>query len=147
MNSPLLHRFRGPSTDGYVRLPLHALAELQLVHVSSGIDSGLLVELRASEVDARLAGYTEWERPSSAGAAHLTIGWDWYIDGVTGAFVIAWGDVRSNVMGIDSDGVDIGMDPTSAALSRRLARLNWPAAVAAAMLRRGDFSYAGPTLQ
>ncbi|ABC36022.1 DUF4902 domain-containing protein [Burkholderia thailandensis] len=147
MNSPLLHRFRGPSTDGYVRLPVHAFAELQLVHVSSGIDSGLLGELRASDIDARVAGYTEWERPSSTGAAHLTVGWDWYIDGATGAFVIAWGDVRSNLMGIDGNGLDIGMDPTSAALSRRLAQLNWPSAVATAMLRRGDFSHAGPTLQ
>ncbi|AOJ71726.1 MULTISPECIES: DUF4902 domain-containing protein [Burkholderia] len=147
MNSPLLHRFCGPSTDGYVRLPVHALAELQLVHVSSGIDSGLLVELRASEIDARLAGYTEWERPSSTCAAHVTVGWDWYVDGSTGAFVIAWGDVRSNVMGVDGNGLDIGMDPTSAALSRRLAQLNWPSAVAAAMFRRGDFSHAGPTLQ
>ncbi|PNW95168.1 DUF4902 domain-containing protein [Burkholderia pseudomallei] len=147
MNSPWLHRFRGPSTDGYVRLPMHAFAELRLVHVSSGIDSGLLVELRASDIDARIAGYTEWERPSSAGAAHLTVGWDWYIDGATGAFVIAWGDVRSNVMGVDGNGLDIGMDPTSAALSRRLAQLNWPSAVTAARLRRGDFAHAGPTLQ
>ncbi|AOK31712.1 MULTISPECIES: DUF4902 domain-containing protein [Burkholderia] len=151
MNSPLLHRFRGPSTDGYVRLPIQALAGLELVHVSSGLDSELLAELRTSAIDARVAGYTEWERPPSAGAPHLTFGWDWYIDGATHAFVIAWGDVRSNVMGIDQNGLDIGMAFTAAELSRRLAQLNWQTVVASAIHdyghREGFWPHAGQTLQ
>jgi hypothetical protein len=147
MNSPLLHHFCSPSADGYVRMPLHTLAELPLVHVSSGLDPALLVELRTSSVDARLAGYTEWERALRAGAAHITVGWDWYIDSTTGALLIAWGDVRSNVMGVDRFGADIGMEPTAAALSRRLAQLNWPSAVAAAALGQFDTYHTGSTLQ
>ncbi|WP_323121209.1 DUF4902 domain-containing protein [Burkholderia alba] len=147
MNSPLLHRFCGPSADGYVRMPEHALAELALVHVSSGLDASLLVELRTCAVDARLAGYTEWERALRAGAAHITVGWDWYLDKATGAIVIAWGDVRSNVMGVDRYGADIGMEPTATALLRRLAQLNWPTAVAAAALGQSMLYQAGPTLQ
>jgi hypothetical protein len=147
MNSPLLHPLCGPSADGYVRVPLHALAELPLVHVSSGLDPSLLIELRTSSIDARIAGYTEWERALRAGAAHITIGWDWYIDSTTGAFIIAWGDVRSNVMGVDRAGADIGMQTTAAVLSRRLARLNWPTAVASAALDRYDPYRAGTTLQ
>ena len=55
---------------------------------------------------------------AASGCPHTTVGWDWYIDSTTGALVIAWGDVRSNVMGVDRFGADIGMEPTAAALGQ-----------------------------
>ncbi len=147
MTSPLLHPVPGPSPDGYVRLSESALAVLALDHVASGLDASLRAEVRDSAIDARLAGYTEWHRPASAGVAYVTVGWDWYLERATGTFVIAGGDVRSNVMAVDATGADIGMLRTAAALAARLARIDWPAAVAAALLGHNDAYHAGPTLQ
>lgn len=147
MTSPLLHSVPGPSPDGYVRLSEGALAVLALDHVASGLDASLLEELRDSAIDARLAGYTEWHRPASAGVPYVTIGWDWYLERATGTFVIAGGDVRSNLMVTDATGADIGMFRTAAALAARLACIDWAAAVASALLGHNDAYHAGPTLQ
>ncbi|QCP53751.1 DUF4902 domain-containing protein [Trinickia violacea] len=127
----LLH---SPSPDGYVRVPECVLADLQLVHVDSGIDESLLSDLRASDVDAVRAGYTEWQRMRRPGAAHISVGWDWYLDRTTGALLVAWDDVRSNIMCIDRRGLDLGMARTAKALICRLAQLNWPNEVANAVL-------------
>jgi hypothetical protein len=126
--------FGNPSRDGYVRLPEQALAHVQLVHVQSGLDDELLEELRAEDVDAVRAGYTEWQRARLAGSAYLSVGWDWYLDRASGALLIAWGDVRSNLMCVDERGADLGMAETAQRLIRRLALLNWPSAVARAAL-------------
>ncbi|HEV3105764.1 MAG TPA: DUF4902 domain-containing protein [Trinickia sp.] len=123
---------QNPAADGYVRLPERALGELQLEHVDSGLDEALLAELRADSVDAVSAGYTEWQRTRHPGAAYLSVGWDWYLDRASGALLVAWGDVRSNIMCIDPGGADIGMKATARALMRRLAQINWPNAVARA---------------
>ena len=147
MTSPLLYPFHGPSPDGYVRLSESALAALVLDHVASGLDASLLAELRDSAIDARLAGYTEWHRPASAGVAYLTVGWDWYLERATGTFVIAGGDVRSNIMAVNATGADLGMFRTAAVLAARLAHVDWPAAVASSLLGRNDAYHAGPTLQ
>ncbi len=138
----------GQSADGYVRLQEHALTELQLVHVDSALDDGLLEELRAEGIDASSAGYTEWQRMRGPGAAHVTLGWDWYTDRTSGALVVAWGDIRSNVMCVDPRGLDLGMARTTQALLRRVAGLNWPNAVAqAALAPWGRLAVHGPTLQ
>jgi Domain of unknown function (DUF4902) len=137
-----------PSADGYVRFPERALGDLQLVHVDSGIDEALLADLRADDIDAVRAGYTEWQRMRRPGVAHVTVGWDWYLDGASGALLIAWGDVRSNIMCVDRSGFDIGMERTAQALVRRLAELNWPNAVLrTGLVRIGDSSGPGSTLQ
>ncbi|MDR8727059.1 DUF4902 domain-containing protein [Burkholderia pseudomultivorans] len=147
MTSPLLHPAAGPSPDGYVRLPASALAGLALDHVASGLDASLLAELRDNAIDARVAGYTEWQRPASPGVAYVTVGWDWYLERATGAFMLAGHDVRSNLMAIDATGADIGMSGTAAALAARLAHLDWAAAVASAILGHDAAHHAGPTLQ
>lgn len=143
--SALLHN---PYADGYVRLPEQALAELQLVHVDSGLDEALLAELRADAIDAVSAGYTEWQRMRGPGGAHITVGWDWYLDGASGALLIARDDVRSNIMCVDAHGADLGMAGTAQALIRRLARLNWPHTVTrASFVRLCRPEAGGPTLQ
>ncbi|MDN7863484.1 DUF4902 domain-containing protein [Burkholderia multivorans] len=147
MTSSLLHAVRGPSPDGYVRLSESALAALALDHVASGLDPALLAELRDSAIDARLAGYTEWQRPTGPGVAYVTVGWDWYLERASGTFVIVDGDVRSNAMGVDASGADIGMRGTAAALAARLASVDWAAVVAAAILGRDPVHHAGPALQ
>ncbi|MGN6082782.1 DUF4902 domain-containing protein [Trinickia sp.] len=146
---------RHPSTtlprqhvDGYVRLQACTIAALQFVHVDSALDHGLLAELRAEGVDASSAGYTEWQRVRSGGIPHITLGWDWYVDRASGALLVAWGDIRSNVMCTDPRGLDLGMAYTAQALLRRVAGLNWPNAVAhAALAPWGKPTVRGPTLQ
>jgi hypothetical protein len=135
--SPLL--FHSSSPDGYVRVPESMLAQLTLVHVSSAIDEGLLADLRADAIDALDAGYTEWQGAIHPFTSQVTVGWDWYIEGASGAFLIAWDDVRSNLMGVDGSGTDLGMVRTTTALVRRLTRLNWthPVAAAVALALRG----------
>ncbi|MGK8207418.1 DUF4902 domain-containing protein [Burkholderia cenocepacia] len=146
MTSPLLHPASGPSPDGYVRLPASALAELALDHVASGLDASLLAELRDNAIDARLAGYTEWQRPGP-GTAYVTVGWDWYLERASGAFMLAGHDVRSNLMAIDASGTDLGMSGTAAVLAARLARLDWAASVASAILGHNAAYHAGRMLQ
>ena len=146
---------RHPSTllpiyhaDGYVRLQERALADLQLVHIDSAPDGDLLEELRAEGIDASSAGYTEWQHARNLNIAHVTLGWDWYVDRVSGALLVAWGDIRSNVMCVDPRGVDLGMAYTASALLRRVAGLNWANAVAQAVFEPwGKSPVRGPTLQ
>jgi hypothetical protein len=134
--------------DGYVRLQEQALAQFTLVHLDSALDENLLLELRAEGVDASYAGYTEWQCPRTSGTEHVTLGWDWYVDRILGVLLVAWGDIRSNVMCVDPRGADLGMPYTTGALLRRVASLNWPNAVAqAALAPRGQPTVRGPTLQ
>ena len=125
-----------PCPDGYVRLTEHALAELQLEHLDSGPDDALLAGLRAAAIDAVSAGYTEWQRAHHPGAPYLSVSWDWYLERTSGALLVAWGDVRSNIMCVDACGADIGMKATARVLMRRLAGLNWPNIVARTALER-----------
>ncbi|WP_144152497.1 DUF4902 domain-containing protein [Paraburkholderia sp. BCC1885] len=128
-HSPLFSHCSLP--DGYVRVPEFMLTRLTLAHVSSGIDEGLLADLRADAIDALDAGYTEWQGVIPPLTPQVSVGWDWYIDATSGAFLIAWGDVRSNLMGVDRSGTDLGMDCSARALVHRLMHLNWSHPVAA----------------
>ncbi|WP_089165006.1 DUF4902 domain-containing protein [Caballeronia sordidicola] len=118
--------------DGYVRVAEQTLSSLQLAHVMSGFDDGLLAELRTAKYDAVGAGYTEWQTTVS-GARQISVGWDWYVDRTSGIRIVVKSDVRSNVMGTDCFGFDIGMKNTASSLRLGLARLDWTHAVAAAM--------------
>jgi hypothetical protein len=130
--------------DGYVRLSEHGLAQVQLVHASSGVDDALLAELRVSAIDAFSAGYTEWQSTRFPGSAGVSIGWDWYLDRWSGALLIVGSYVRSNIMVVDIFGADIGMAGTEQAILRRLARLNWSSTVASVTPLYASFRN-GPT--
>ncbi|MBN3727494.1 DUF4902 domain-containing protein [Burkholderia sp. Ac-20379] len=133
MTPPLLHPYCAPSADGYVRLPLHAFASLAFEHVASGLDPTLSAELRAEGLPAEFAGFTEWRRAASPGFALLTIGWDWYREPAAGRCLIAWDDVRSNLMGVDRFGADIGMHATASALVTCLSTFDWATTVTGAL--------------
>jgi hypothetical protein len=134
--------------DGYVRLQEPVLAQFPLLHIDSALDDSLLAELRAEGVDARCAGYTEWQCPRTLGTAQVTLGWDWYVDRISGALRVAWDDIRSNVMCVDPHGDDLGTAYTTRALLQRVAGLNWPNAVAqTALAPWGAPTMRGPTLQ
>lgn len=137
MKLPPLH-FHFASPDGYIRVPEAMLNRLTLAHVSSGIDAQLLADLRADAIEAFNAGYTEWQGAIHPLTSHFSVGWDWYIERTSGAFLIAWDDVRSNLMGVDRSGTDLGMACTAQALIRRLIHLNWSHAVAATVALRAS---------
>jgi len=118
--------------DGYVRVAGQTLTSLKLAHVMSGFDDGLLAELRIAKCDAVGAGYTEWQTTVS-GARQISVGWDWYVDRTLGILIVVKSDVRSNVMGTDCFGSDIGMKNTASLLRLGLGGLNWANVVAAAM--------------
>ncbi|WP_165093766.1 MULTISPECIES: DUF4902 domain-containing protein [unclassified Caballeronia] len=118
--------------DGYVRIAEQTLSVLKLAHVMSGFDDELLAELRAAKCDAVGAGYTEWQTTFQE-ASQISVGWDWYVDRTLGILMVVNGDVRSNVMGTDCFGSDIGMTNTAASLRLGLGRLNWTNVVAVAM--------------
>jgi hypothetical protein len=118
--------------DGYVRVAEQTLSGLKLTHVMSGFDDGLLAELRTAKYDAVGAGYTEWQTTTRE-ATQISVGWDWYVDRTLGVLIVVENDVRSNVMGTDSFGLDIGMKNTASSLRLGLGRLNWTHVVAAAM--------------
>ncbi|MEO7065483.1 MAG: DUF4902 domain-containing protein [Rhodanobacter sp.] len=125
------------STDGYVRIPESTLSLLTLRHLSSGLDDELLTDLQFAAVDALMAGYTEWQCcdwpcGSVNGISQVSVGWDWYLEGASRALLLAVGDVRSNVMAVDDQGLDVGMIRTARMLCCQLVRLEWPRIVAAA---------------
>jgi Domain of unknown function (DUF4902) len=83
--------FENPSREGYVRFSQQALSHLRLVHVESRLDDDSLHKLRAENVDALKAGYTEWQRIHEPGAAYVSVGWDWYLERESGVLLIACG--------------------------------------------------------
>jgi Domain of unknown function (DUF4902) len=126
--------FDNPSREGYVRISEQALSHLQLVHLESRLDDDLLHELRAENVMRSRPVIPSGSVCTGLAQHTCQVSWDWYLERASGALLIAWGDVRSNVMCVDVQGADIGMAGTARLLARRLARLNRPRAVALAAL-------------
>lgn len=142
--------------DGYVRLPTARLYRVPLVHLYSewepgeapagrddgwddGCDSGwdggdepaVRGPLhRCGEALAELNGHTEW---AGGDDPLVSIGWDWRACWFAGRLRWMAGDVRSNLMLVDDRGSDLGVAATRRLLELRLAHMDWPAAVAAAL--------------
>jgi len=116
-------------SDGYIRLTARAVKSTRLVHTYSCVDNELLLELRSSTANVLDAGYTEWQSVPCEGLPCISIGWSWYRDSVSRTLLIEGQDVRSNVMLIDSHGVDVGGFCTAAVLLGWLAELNWASVV------------------
>ncbi|WP_367619812.1 DUF4902 domain-containing protein [Caballeronia sp. SEWSISQ10-4 2] len=122
-------------SDGYIRLTARAVKSTRLVHTYSCVDDELLLELRSSTANVHDAGYTEWQSVRCEGSPRLSIGWSWYRDSVSRTLLIEGQDVRSNVMLIDSYGIDVGGVRTAAVLLGYLAELNWTSVVYHEILR------------
>lgn len=98
------------SSDGYIRLSLTSLSKLSFVHLFSTHDDAFLAELRAQDVPACSAGFTEWK--SDAEPA-VSLGWGWFIHDDSDQIMLAPDGVRSNVMLLDTYGYDLGARRTS----------------------------------
>jgi hypothetical protein len=130
--------------DGYVCLSEHGLTQVQLVDASSGVDDALLVELRASALDALDGGYIERQSARTPGSASACIGCDGCFDRSSGVLLIVGSGARSNVMLIEILGIEIGTAGTKPPILCRLARLNRPGAMISATVLRTSTRNAHP---
>ncbi len=94
---------------------------MDLLPVHSELDESVRADLEREGTACVLAGSTEWRGKLQL---EVTIGWDWYLD-LDGDIFLAFGDVRSNVMGITEAGRDVGMAETVRMLNRKLTTIDW----------------------
>ncbi len=102
------------SKDGYIRLCLQQLLQLEFVPVMSAPDKNVLAELAADGQAVSEAGYTEWISQTDP---CISVGWDWYRDISSRRVLFAGNDVRSNVMLVDTGGCDLGTHLTAILMS------------------------------
>lgn len=116
------------TNDYYLRIRLDQLSVLRFLHLSSDID--LFAEESAGscqqEGAARaqpICGFTEWL--SEAQPAH-SIGWDWVMAAPDGQLRVKDHTLRTNIMLIDGQGLDMGRQETEAALLKLVSNWGWP---------------------
>ena len=123
------------SRDGYIRLLPTTFRTLPLVHLISGLEDepesgGLSSGARVSAI----VGYTEWVTTESPA---ITIGWDWQLGASGGSASCArLGEVRSNVMLLDSQGCDLGPQHSSELLGAVIDEMQWSDQVLSAIRDR-----------
>lgn len=126
--------------DGYLRLPLRSLQELNIQHLESGLDE----ECASNHVGdcgtaTRISGYTEWQCPLHAG---LSIGWDWSLasDGAS-TTCERQGLPYSNLMLIDLQMNDLGEEATLLLLATAIDAAAWRAITRQAVLEKYAANY------
>jgi hypothetical protein len=121
---------RPAAHDYYVRLPASHLPWLSLRHLRSEIEertepnrSPLAPGAQAST----LSGYSDWLWD---GDPPVNVSWDWEMD-AKGHLALNPHSIRTDLMLIDAQGLDLGHSRTLAALLQRVAREPWHEAVLA----------------
>lgn len=74
-----------------------------------------------------LHGVTEWALV--AGTRSITFGWDWTFEPEVKRLLAQWASMRTNLMVVDADGVDMGDDYTLLCIARMMTRVRWEEAV------------------
>ena len=108
--------------DGYVRMTLHEMRTLSLVHLVSGLDEADRALPRCG-ARTTITGYTEW---IGGTGMDVTLGWDWRVD-MSGPLPL-WrrcGTPRSNVMLLDGGGRDVEWRKNLMLLGAVVDRLPW----------------------
>ncbi len=124
----------GLCQDGYVRLDCNALQEIELIHLVSGLDDDPGTVLQCGSGVSAISGFTEW---ISTTPPVLSIGWDWVIGSHNGHVqYMMVGKPRSNIMLINAQFQDLGVEATEDLLIARLDRLLWQEATNAAITSR-----------
>jgi hypothetical protein len=105
------------SDDGLIRLWTGALMQIHLQHLFSGLDNTPDAQDSLSE---QISGYTEWRSP---GTPAVSVGWDWTLRIHTHrarsmTTCQRQGLPRSNLMLLDAQGRDLGLDNTSLYLAQ-----------------------------
>ena len=117
------------SPDGYVRLTVTAFRAIALTHLLSELDADLNLppSTASGACLASIVGYTEW---ASQTTPALSLGWDWRIATTAGRVRYEReGEVRSNVMLVDTRGRDLGALATGVLLGVAVDILGWEQAV------------------
>jgi Domain of unknown function (DUF4902) len=108
--------------DTYKRLTLPECAEVTPNHAHSEVDD--------DQSGASLQGVTEWV---VAGPRALTFGWVWAFEPNTQRVIGRWSTLSTNLMVIDSNGVDLGAEATARCVTAMMSRVHWERIVAAAV--------------
>ena len=117
------------SPDGYVRLTVTAFRAIALTHLLSELDADLKLppSTASGACLASIVGYTEW---ASQTTPALSLGWDWRIATTAGRVRYEReGEVRSNVMLVDTRPRDLGALATGVLLGVAADILGWEQAV------------------
>jgi hypothetical protein len=124
----------GLCQDGYVRLDCKALQEIELIHLVSALDDDPSDILQCGSTTGVISGFTEW---ISTTRPVLSVGWDWIIGSSNGhAQYMMVGKPRSNIMLVNDQSRDLGIDVTADLLIERLDRLFWQEATSSAITSR-----------
>lgn len=112
------------SEDGYIRLQFMELQAICLSHLVSGLDEESPASTCDGAVPTEIAGYTEW---ISNTMPTITIGWDWQMLAENKRILLRKvGAPRSNIMLLDSAGMDVGPENTLIRLDALIDALAWP---------------------
>jgi len=115
------------SDDGYIRLSFGELQRINLIHLMSGLDKDMPVDISGGAVVTAITGFTEWVTPTSPA---ITIGWDWEMDVVHNRIQLRRvSELRSNVMLQDNGRVDMGSTKTALLLEICIDALDWQSEV------------------
>jgi hypothetical protein len=120
--------------DYYVRLQAQPLWATPLAHLESGIDTDDDGEFSFRRFDSASAlpsirGFTEWV---SDAQPSLSVGWDWTLVGPE-QLALDRSSIRTNVMLVDSHGIDCGQEATVQAVIRLIEQTPWQGVVLQAL--------------
>jgi hypothetical protein len=127
------------SQDYYVRVPSHALSEIEFEHLYSEQDAAVLDDAAPGHgTRTRWAGSTEWQGVGSSAAVSLA--WDWVVLTDGEVRVLSAVVPRTNVQVIDRKGYDLPESDAVPHLLDLIESLPWRDRVLQALQ-----SDAGPT--
>jgi hypothetical protein len=120
------HGWRSPLThqDYYIRLQEAQLEQIEFAHLATTMERELLeADPVGRDCKGCLTGATEWFGAINRTA--VSIGWDWISLHDLAISILDPLHIRTNVMLIDSLGVDLGDEITAARILAHLAKLGW----------------------
>ena len=115
-----------PVLDCYVRLSEAVLLLTPLRQLHSEVDSDNEYESAArafagASATSSIRGYTEWISDLTPG---VSVGWDWLV-AASGELTMDPNSVRTNVMLVDEQDRDLGIEATIEAIVRYINRHPW----------------------
>jgi hypothetical protein len=124
-------RYEQHSSDFYVRIPISALASVQLRHLMSEKDSSIAIP-PGFPAGTVVTGITEW-----VGSWHdktVSVGWDW---GVVGGVVVVLSqdEIRTNIQLIAQDESPVPREKAQLYLFHWIETLSWREAAVKDLLR------------
>jgi hypothetical protein len=117
--------------DPSVRLPVPEADRLICRHLHSEV---LGADDATAQAYPGTCGITEWV---ADGARTLSFGWVWFYAPGAGGLQADWDSLSTNLLLVDDRGCDLPVGQLRRWFRHHIARADWPAVVAAALLPRG----------